>query len=186
MAQGGFEGDQRVHFFPNLDFGMEWCENMILMRNEGSTEFVADTLKSSLKHSFPHPELVEPLFKYLERVEADVNTTLMRRGDPSNAMYFIESGRLNIQIETPDGEIIRLRSLRGGTVVGEIAMYLNALRTADVTAVQRSVLYRLTSDSLQRMEAEDAPTASALHEWIAKQMAERLADNNNTIEALLD
>ncbi len=53
-------------------------------------------------------------------------------------------------------------------------------------AVQPSVLYRLTSEALTRMEAEDASTAAALHEWIARQMAERLADNNNTIEALLD
>jgi SulP family sulfate permease len=186
MEQGGFSGDKRVQFFPNLDFGMEWCENMLLMRNEAATEFIATTLKASLKRTFPHPDLVEPLFNYLERVEADVKTVLMRRGDPSDSMYFIESGRLNIQLETPEGEIIRLRSLRGGTVVGEVAMYLNSPRTADVVATQRSALYRLTADALQRMEAEDPATAAALHEWIAKQMAERLAENNNTIEALLD
>jgi SulP family sulfate permease len=186
MEQGGFIGDQRVQFFPSLDFGMEWCENMVLLRNEASTEFLATTIQSQLKRTFPHPELVESLVKYLERVEADTNTTLMRRGDPSDSMYFVEAGRLNIQLETADGEIIRLRTLRSGTVVGEIAMYLNSPRTADVTTTQKSILYRLTADALARMEAEDPPTASALHEWIAKQMAERLADNNKTIEALLD
>jgi hypothetical protein len=36
------------------------------------------------------------------------------------------------------------------------------------------------------MESKDPEVASALHEWIAKQMAERMADNNRTIEALLD
>ena len=186
MEQGGFAGDQRVQFFPSLDFGMEWCENMLLMRNEASTEFIATTIQSQLKRTFPHPELVESMLQYLEREDAETNVTLMRRGDPSDSMYFIESGRINIQLETPDGDIIRLRSLRGGTVVGEIAMYLNAPRTADVITVQRSVLYRLTSDALNRMEAEAPQTAAALHEWIAKQMAERLAENNNTIEALLD
>lgn len=186
MEKGGFVGDQRVQFFPSLDFGMEWCENMLLMRNEASTEFIATTIQSQLKRTFPHPDLVESLLQYLEREDADANATLMRRGDPSDSMYFIESGRINIQLETPDGDIIRLRSLRGGTVVGEIAMYLNSPRTADVITVQRSVLYRLTSDALNRMEAESPQTAAALHEWIAKQMAERLAENNNTIEALLD
>jgi len=186
MEKGGFVGDQRVQFFPSLDFGMEWCENMILARNESSTEFLSTDIQSQLKRTFPHPELVETMLQYLEREEAEFNTLLMRRGDPSTSMYFIESGRINIQLETPDGEIIRLRSLRGGTVVGEIAMYLNSPRTADAIAVQRSVLYRLTSDALTRMEAESPQTAAALHEWIARQMAERLADNNNTIEALLD
>ncbi len=186
MEQGGFVGDQRTHFFPSLDFGMEWCENMLLMKHEASTEFISTTIQSQLKRTFPHPDLVESLIQYLEREDADTNVTLMRRGDPSDSLYFIESGRLNIQLETADGEVIRLRSLRGGTVVGEIAMYLNSPRTADVITTQRGVLYRLTSDALARMEAESPPTAAALHEWIARQMAERLADNNNTIEALLD
>jgi SulP family sulfate permease len=175
-----------VQFVPSLDFGMEWCENMLLMRNEASTEFIAATIKSQLRGTFPHPELVDSLIGYLEREEAGANATLMRRGDPSDSMYFIEAGRINIQLETPEGELIRLRSLRGGTVVGEIAMYLNAPRTADVITVTPSVLYRLTSAALKRMEQEAPQTAAALHEWIAKQMAERLADNNNTIEALLD
>ena len=123
---------------------------------------------------------------YLERVDADANVTLMRRGDPSDALYFIESGRVNVQLETPDGDVIRLRSLRGGTVVGEVAMYRNAPRTADVITLQRSVLYRLTSDALDRMETESPQAAASLHEWLARQIAERLAENNNTIEALLD
>ena len=186
MEQGGFMGDQRVQFFPSLDFGMEWCENMLLMRHEASTEFISTTLQSQLKRTFPHPELVDGIFQYLEREDAEANVTVMRRGDPSDSMYFIESGRINVQIETPDGEVIRLRSLRGGTVVGEIAMYLRSPRTADVITAQRSVLYRLTSDALNRMEAESPVTAAALHEWLARQMAERLAENNNTIEALLD
>lgn len=186
MEQGGFVGDQRVQFFPALDFGMEWCENMLLMRNEASTEFIATSIQAQLKRTFPHPELVKPFFEYLERVEAPINTILMSRGDPSDSMYFIETGRIDIQLTTDDGDTIRLRSLRGGTVVGEIAMYMKTNRTADVITTQNCVLYRLTSEALERIEAESPEIASALHEWVATQMAERLAENNNTIEALLD
>jgi len=186
MEQGGFVGDQRVQFFPSLDFGMEWCENLVLLRNEASTQFLATNIMSQLKRTFPHPDLIDPLFQYLERVEAPNDTLLMARGDPSDSMYFIERGRVNIQLTTEDGETIRLRSLRSGTVVGELAMYLKAKRTADVITTQPCVLYRLTSEALERIEAESPDVASALHEWIAMQMAERLADNNETIEALLD
>ena len=159
---------------------------MVLMRNEASTQFIATTIKRQLQRTFPHPELVEPLLTFLERVEAPVNTTLIRRGEDSRAMYFIESGRLNIQITTADGDTIRLRSLRGGTVVGEVAMYMKAKRIADVITTENCVLYRLTFEALERMEAELPETAAALHEWVAQQMAERLAENNKTIEALLD
>lgn len=186
MEQGGFEGDQRVQFFPSLDYGMEWCENMLLMKHEASTQFIATSLQAQLKQNFPHPELVESLFSRLERVEAEANVPLMRRGDAPDAMYFVESGRLTIQLETPDGDIIRLRSIRSGTVIGEMGLYLNQARTADVIPLQKSVLYRLSAEALMQMEAEDPQTAAALHEWIALMLAERLSDNNRAIEALLD
>jgi sulfate permease, SulP family len=186
MEQGGFVADQRVQFFPSLDYGMEWCENMLLTKNETSTEFIAATLQSQLRRTFPHPELVEPLFRYLERVEAEADVTLMRRGEMPDAMYFVESGRLNIQLVTPDNEVIRLRSIRSGTVIGEMGLYLNQTRTADVITIQKSVLYRLSTEALQRMELDAPQAAAALHEWVARMLAERLADNNRAIEALLD
>jgi hypothetical protein len=39
---------------------------------------------------------------------------------------------------------------------------------------------------MKHMEAHDPDVASALHEWIARQLAERMADNNRSLEALLD
>lgn len=80
----------------------------------------------------------------------------------------------------------RLRSVRSGTVVGEMGMYLKGARSADVVTSQPSVLYRLTSTSLKKMEENDPQVAAALHEWIARLLAERLADNNRAIEALMD
>ncbi len=186
MEQGGFVGDQRVQFFPSLDYGMEWCENMLLTKNEASTQFIAANLQAQLKRSFPHPELVDSLFSRLERVEAEAAQTLMRRGEASDAMYFVESGRLNIELTTPDGDVIRLRSIRSGTVIGEMGLYLKQARTADVVTLQPSVLYRLSAEALLKMEAEEPQTAAALHEWIALMLAERLSDNNRAIEALLD
>lgn len=186
MAKGGFDGDARVQFFPTLDHGVEWCENMLLTRHEASTEFIQTGIKSQLQRGFPHPDLVEPLIKYLERLEAESDFTLMKRGDPPDEMYFIEAGRLNIQISNADGEVIRLRSVRSGTVVGEMGMYLKGARSADVVTSQPSVLYRLTSASLKEMEERDPQVAAALHEWIARLLAERLADNNRAIEALMD
>jgi SulP family sulfate permease len=101
-------------------------------------------------------------------------------------MYFIESGRLNVQLETPEGEMLRLRSVRSGTVVGELGMYLKNERTANMVAAQKSVLYRLPTESMRTMETSDPDVASALHAWIARLLAERMADNNRSIEALLD
>jgi CRP-like cAMP-binding protein len=70
--------------------------------------------------------------------------------------------------------------------VGEISMYLRSPRTAHVVTEQPCVLYQLTLEALGKMEAQDPETASALHEWVARLLAERMADNTRAMRALLD
>jgi SulP family sulfate permease len=60
------------------------------------------------------------------------------------------------------------------------------VRTASVIASRPSVVYRLSADALNDMRAQDPEVAALLHEWIARLLAERLAANNRTIEALMD
>ena len=186
MERGDFKADIRVHFFPTLDHGMEWCENTLLKKFEASTQFIQTSIRSQLRSTFPKPELIDRLIDYLDRLEVEPNFYLMRRGDTPEAMYFIESGRLNVLIETAEGEMTRLRSIRSGTVVGELGMYLKGERTANVVTDQKSVLYRLSFEAMKQMETQNPEVASALHEWIARLLAERMADNNRSIEALLD
>jgi sulfate permease, SulP family len=186
MDLGDFKADNFVKFFPTLDHGMEWSENMLLNKHEASTQFFQMSIKSQLRGSFRKPELIDRLLNYLEKMEVEENFYLMRRGDAPESMYFIESGRLNVLIETAQGEMTRLRSIRSGTVVGELGMYLKGERTANVVTTQKSVLYKLSVESMKNMEAQDPDVASALHEWIARLLAERMADNNRSIEALLD
>ena len=57
---------------------------------------------------------------------------------------------------------------------------------ADVIASRSTIVYRLSADALERMRTEEPQLAALLHEWIARLLAERLAANNRTIEALMD
>lgn len=186
MERGDFKADEYIHFFPTLDHGVEWCENKLLQKYEASTQFIQVGIKSQLRRTFPKPELIDKLITYLERMEVAENFYLMKRGDLPESMYFIESGRLNVLIETAEGQVTRLSSIRSGTVVGELGLYLKNERTANVVTEQKSVLYKLTTESMKKMESQDPDVASALHEWIARLLAERMADNNRAIEALLD
>jgi SulP family sulfate permease len=124
--------------------------------------------------------------KYLERKEVLQGEYLMRQGDPPTEMYFVEGGLVDIQLEAPDGQVVRLRSIRGGATVGEMGLYLGTLRTASVIASRPSAVYRLSADALKDMRAQDPEVAALLHEWIARLLAERLAENNRTIEALME
>ena len=186
MELGGFKEDEYVHFFPTLDYGMEWCENKLLQRHERSTQFLQKNIKSQLSLTFPKPDLVEKLLTYMDRIEMEKDNYLLRKNETPDAMYFIESGRLTVYLDTNDGDMVRIRSIRSGTVVGEMGLYLRNKRTASVYTEQKTVLYRLEFEKMKQMEADDPDVASALHEWLGRQLAERIADDNLTIEALMD
>ena len=189
LERGGLvdKADNSFIILPTLDHGVEWCENHILAQHSTAnlTAFI-EPVGTQLRRAFPGIEFVGDFMKYLERKGVPQGEYLMRRGDPPTEMYFVEEGMVTAQLETEDGQIVRLRSMRGGTTVGEMGLYMGIPRTADVIASRSSLVYRLSAEALERMRKDDPEVAALLHEWIARQLAERLAASNRTIEALMD
>lgn len=189
LEKGGLidKTDDSFIILPTLDHGLEWCENQILAY-QGITDLtgVIEKIERQLKLAIPDLEDVKRLTQYLEKRAVNQGEYLMRQGDRPDEMYFIEAGLVTAQLELPDEKIMRLRSMRGGTTVGEMGMYLGNTRTASVVAERTSIVYRLSKKALKEMEKKDPEVAALLHQWIASLLAERLAENNRTIEALLD
>ncbi|MFN8234162.1 MAG: cyclic nucleotide-binding domain-containing protein [Actinomycetota bacterium] len=101
-------------------------------------------------------------------------------------MYVLTSGRLGVEMETPEGARTRLRTVRPGAVVGEVALYAGTVRTADVVAEVPSEVLRLRRASIERLETSEPDLAVALHRWLATTASERLTDSLRTFDALLD
>ena len=53
-------------------------------------------------------------------------------------------------------------------------------------AVRRSIVYRLSLDAWKEMREKEPAIAALFHEWMARLLAERIADNNRMFEALMD
>jgi SulP family sulfate permease len=71
-------------------------------------------------------------------------------------------------------------------VVGEVTLYTDVPRTADVVAEEPSVVLRISRGSIDRLEREEPELAAALHRWLATTLAERLTDAMRTFDVLLD
>ncbi len=126
------------------------------------------------------------LLDYLERVELPEGTHLIRQDESPDDVFVLESGELRIEFVTPEGRRMRLRTVRPSVMVGEIALYTGARRTADVVAETPCVVLRLSRASIERMEAEEPEVAAAMHRWVASTLAERLTDTMRAFDALLD
>jgi len=181
LARGGVvSSDGLVSFEPDLDRGLQRCEDTLLS---------APSLTEA-KREHPAaagPEALPPgLAAHLERVSLPEGTVLLHQDDPPGDVYVLESGRLGVETVTPEGTRLRLRTLRPGVVVGEITLYTGIPRTADVVAEAPSVVLRISRGSIERLEAEEPELAAALHRWLATTMAERLTDTLGAVDALLD
>ncbi|MBV6450233.1 MAG: hypothetical protein MHPDNHAH_00954 [Anaerolineales bacterium] len=189
LERGGLHDatDDTFIIKPTLDEGVEWCENRILAKRgmNDLTGFI-ERVEHQIKRVFPGLQDVDRLLKYLERRELREGEVLMKQDDPAEEMYFIESGLVTIELELPNGKRMRLRSIRGGATVGEIGLYLGEARTASVIASRHSTVHRLTGQALKEMHENDPQIAALFHEWIVRLLAERIADNNRIIEALME
>ena len=176
LERGGALGTQGVvSFATDLDDGLQRCEEALL---EGAT--AGDDGVTS-------PDGVPPgLAPYLDRVPLTQGTILLRQGEPPGDIYVLVEGRLAVETGTPEGKRVRVRTLRPGVVVGEIALYARVPRTADVVAETPCVVLRCSSEQIARMEAEDPDLAAGLHRWLAGTLADRLGDSMRTFDALMD
>jgi len=65
------------------------------------------------------------------------------------------------------GKVVRLRTMRSGTVVGELGSYLDRKASASVTADEPCTLFYLQAAKLKGMEEDAHEIASAFHRFLA-------------------
>ncbi len=194
LERGGLvEAEGVVRFEPDLDRGLQWCEDRLLRVGEpgggvvegGTVEVGADQVSpDGQDHALAG--MPPGLRNYLERVELADGAVLIRQDEPPDDVFVLESGRLSVEMVTAEGIRMRVRSVNAGVVVGEVALYTGVPRTADVVAETPSVILRLSKSSIEQIEAQDPELAAALHRWLAGILSERLRDTLREFDALLD
>jgi len=182
---GLFENGEGVRTFPDLDHGLEWCEEELLEMERITTLHVPVTLRSQLADSGFAKANTARLTEFLERVDAGQGEYLIRQGDEADKLYFIERGTVSVYLEIEGGERVRLQTLGLGTAVGELGLYLGAQCTASVIADSPVTAYRLTRTALSEMKEKEPELAATFHEFVARLLSERLAATTRTLEAVL-
>lgn len=87
--------------------------------------------------------------------------TLMRQGEPGDALYLLVSGRLRVYIED-DGERRVVREVSRGEVVGEMSLITDAPRSATLVAIRDSVLVSLGKDDFAHLQSHSPQVTLAL------------------------
>jgi len=176
--------DQIYHLFPNLDRGIEWCENQILAaipwRRGRSLP-----LALQLDDLFPNAPQILDLVNYLEEIEVEVGNYLFEQGQPSHALYLVESGQVTLSFVSEIGQSHRLQTLKGGSLVGEMDFFLQLPHKTTAVVEAPSTIYQLSDQALTRMQQEAPEVAIAFQSAINHLLSERLVDAYQEIQQLL-
>jgi sulfate permease, SulP family len=181
---GLFKDAARILVFPNLDHGLEWCEEQLLDSVGLIDVPLPSTLSDRLVYAGFNEEEISKLFAFLERIEIDAGEYLIHQGDESNDLYLIESGQLSVYLEVENENRLRLQATGTRTVIGEIGLYLKTERTASVIANEPSIVYRLSKEALDEMREKAPDLAADFHQFVARQLAERLVDTTRLVSTL--
>nr|WP_321257478.1 SulP family inorganic anion transporter [uncultured Pseudodesulfovibrio sp.] len=182
----GLVGDQEGVFksFLNLDYALEWCENRVLDA-ENMLELKQLNLPELLAPVFPETKYIPALMKVLKREVAKPGEAVFRQGDISDSMFFVESGRLDVELELEGGKIIRLKKVGPGAVFGEMGIYTLAPRSATIRAAENCVLYRMTLAKLDAIESRAPRLVTAINRFLINLLSERLIDANMRVRDLM-
>jgi len=183
LGRAGLPGTTGVvRFLPDLDRGVEWCEEELCatgMIERGDRATLAQHL-ARLVPGAPGARLAG----YLERAVVATGAHIVRQGDEPDSLFFIESGQVTAQLESPGRAPLRLETMRGGRTVGELGFYLDTKRSAAVVADEPTVIYHLTRARLAEIERDDPEAASALHRVIIHLLGERVLHLMRAVDAL--
>jgi SulP family sulfate permease len=177
------ESTSYVQIMPDLDRGIEWCEERIL--KEQSLGEAHEGILQQLFRYLPAPEDHRILEKYLEHRHVEPGDQLATQGEPSDEMFLLQSCTASVYLDTSSGRKHRIRRAGAGTVFGEVGFYLGSPRTATVIIDSGGELFVLNQSANARLEQEHPHIAAALHKFMIRVITRRLQLTTTTLQAVL-
>ncbi len=172
-----------LKYFPELNHGLDWCENEILISFDKDKHFY--TFEDILLDSGVNKADINTITGFFIRKEIPENYYLIRQGDTAEKLYFIESGCLDVFSESESGKMTHLQRISMGLFVGEIGLILKQPRTASIITTNPSVIYEISVDNLELMKKDEIGAYSEFERVMILLLAKRLFIADARVKRLL-
>lgn len=106
---------------------------------------------------------------------------IVKQGDPDDGMYLVLDGELRVRLMIGGKETI-LATLGPGECFGEIALFDQGPRSADVIANKDSILLKITSEAFDKLRREAPELSAPILFAISKTLAARIRADNKRIK----
>jgi CRP-like cAMP-binding protein len=133
-----------------------------------------------------HPLLVHLASEQIEQIARageiesyNANESIVAEGSLGDALFLILSGQVAVH-RGPQ----TFATLSGGEFFGEMSLVEPAPRSASVTSMSATFLFRLPHDQLRALISNDAHAASVLLVQVVKTLSERLRRANTMLSSV--
>jgi hypothetical protein len=106
---------------------------------------------------------------------------IVKQGDPDDGMYLVLDGELRVRLLIGGKETI-LATLGPGECFGEIALFDQGPRSADVLANKDSILLKISSEAFDKLRREAPELSAPILFAISKTLAARIRADNKRIK----
>lgn len=176
--------DPICQVFPDLDRGLEWCENEILgkvpFRRSRSLPLILQ-----LDDLFPNHDHPFEFIDYLEEWDVDKGEVIFQQNQPADAIYLIEVGQVTIYFERQKEQTRRIQTLGAGNLVGELDFFRHFPHQTSAIVDAPSTLYRLSTEGFHQMQQEKPEVAAAFQSVVIQILGDRLTHAYKEISDLL-
>lgn len=119
------------------------------------------------------------LGEFLEHRPGDV---ILRKGDPGDALFFVLTGtvRARLLVGGDDKTLLRIPA---GEFLGEMAMFTQSRRSADVISETNTRLLRFTAQAFRQLIEENPAAAAPMLFAMARSMANRIMADNQRFQS---
>jgi hypothetical protein len=127
---------------------------------------------------------LERFLKFMEITKARQFAEIVRQGEPGDAMYLVLEGEVRVRLVIAGKESI-LTLLGPGEFFGEIALFDNGARSADVVANVDTTLLKISAGAFQKLAADAPDLAAPFLLAMGRTLTQRIrADNKRYQDSL--
>ncbi len=126
-------------------------------------------------------EQLERFAHYMEPQTVRQWTQIVKQGDMDDGMYLVLEGELRVRLMISGKETI-LATLGAGECFGEIALFDQGPRSADVVANKDSVLLKISTEAFDKLRREAPELSAPILFSISKTLAARIRADNKRIK----
>ena len=171
-----------VQCFDTTPAAIEWCEDRLL-------EAVQPTASGAALRDQPllrglDDDTLAAIHDVVLVRTFGTGEVVVREGEAADAIYFVLSGTVCVQLRLDDGSARQVAAFSSGMSFGESALLDERVRTADVVVEEPAEIAVLVLGDLDELLDSRPELAAQLYRNVAQMLAARLNRANNQLRAL--